>query len=214
MLNIVIIGAGGFAREVHEMLWDVYSRTDYRFKGFLGHPSSDLRAFGIDRDVLSDPDDYIPQPTDRFLLAIGSMDARQRICDALTAKGAEFLSFVHPRALVASTAQVGAGAVVYPFAVVSNRARVGRLVHLNYYASVGHDSSSGSYCLLAPYATLNGFCTLEDQVYVSTHATVAPGVSIATRSKVSANTAVMKDVPKNTFVFGVPGRQTRLNVWS
>ena len=214
MLDIVIIGAGGFARELHEMLWDVYPRKDYRFKGFLGQTSSDLRSFGIEHDVLSDPDDYDPQPSDRFVLAIGAMDARQRICDSLAAKGAKFLSFVHPRALVASTAQLGTGSVVYPFAVVSNRARTGRLVHLNYYASIGHDSSAGSFCLLAPYATLNGFCNLEDQVYISTHATVAPGVRIATRSKVSANTAVMKDVPADTFVFGVPGRQTRINIWS
>ncbi len=120
-----------------------------------------------------------PAPNDRFLLAIGEMDARRRTVESIQARGGQFLPFVHPLARVASTAVLGTGAVVYPFAVVSNQTQLGDFVHLNYYASVGHDCRLGRYCLLAPYATLNGFVTLDDEVYISTHGTVAPGTDHA-----------------------------------
>ena len=168
-----------------------------------------LAEYGIEAPILGDPEQYQPEPNDRLLLAIGYMDVRRRAVEALEGRGGQFESFVHPLARVASTAEVGQGAVIYPFAVVSNNARLGAHIHLNYYASIGHDCRLGKYCLLAPYATLNGFVKLEDEVYVSTHGTVAPGRQMGRRSKLSANSACMQDADENTLIFGVPGRQVR-----
>ena len=175
MLELIIIGAGGFGRELHEMLWHVFSQDEYRLKGFLANDDGNLSQWQIEAPVLAAPEDYQPEPNDRFLLAIGHMEARRRTVDAVTGKGGQFVSFIHPKAQVATTAKIGEGAVIYPFATVSNAAELDFHVHLNYYASVGHDCRVGRMCLLAPYATLNGFVTLEEQVYISTHGTVAPG---------------------------------------
>ncbi len=173
--DIVIVGAGGFGRELLEMMRDVFSPQRFRFKGFLGRGADDPKLQELSAQVLADPESYRPALRDRFLLAIGDMDARRRTVESIRAKDGKFLSFVHPQAHVASTAELGEGVVIYPFAVVSNQARLADFVHLNYFASVGHDCCVGRYCLLAPYGTLNGFVTLEDEVYISTHGTVAPG---------------------------------------
>lgn len=209
MKNLVIVGAGGFGRELYEMLWDAFSPTQYRFKGFLARDAGELERCGVAERVLADPEQYRPEPDDRLLLAIGAMDARRRVVDALESAGGEFVSFVHPLARVAATAELGVGAVIYPFAVVSNRASLAPHVHLNYYASIGHDCQLGRYCLLAPYATLNGFVQLADEVYISTHATVAPGRRLGRRCKLSANSACMQDAADDMLIFGVPGRQVR-----
>jgi sugar O-acyltransferase (sialic acid O-acetyltransferase NeuD family) len=209
MKNLIIVGAGGFGRELYEMLWDVYSPAEYRFKGFLARDPVDLAPDGVTEAVLGDPEEYRPDPQDRLLLAIGLMDVRRRAVESLEGRGGTFDSFVHPLARVAATAQVGLGAVIYPFAVVSNRVSLSPHVHLNYYASVGHDCQLGRYCLLAPYGTLNGFVQLADEVYISTHATVAPGRRLGKRCKVSANSACMQDADDEMLIFGVPGRQVR-----
>jgi sugar O-acyltransferase (sialic acid O-acetyltransferase NeuD family) len=209
MKSLIIVGAGGFGRELYEMLWDAYSPAEYRFKGFLANSPGSLDESGVREPVLGDPEKYRPDPNDRFLLAIGAMDVRRRVVESLETRGGEFISFVHPLARVAATAQVGAGAVIYPFAVISNRASLAPHVHLNYYASVGHDCQLGRYCLLAPYSTLNGFVQLAAEVYMSTHATVAPGRRLGKRCKVSANSACMQDAGDEMLIFGVPGRQVR-----
>ncbi len=209
MLDIIIVGAGGFGRELHSMLGDVFSPEQYRFKGFLAADDPGLQQWGIDAPVLGDPEHYAPASDDRFLLAIGYMDVRRRVVEAIEGKGGTFETFAHPKAQIATTAEIGSGAVIYPLATVSNQAKLAPHVHLNYYASVGHDCRVGRYCLLAPYGTLNGFVALEDEVYISTHGTVAPGRTMRHGSKLSANSACMQDAEPNAFVFGVPGRHVQ-----
>ena len=206
-LDLIIIGAGGFGRELHTMLWDGFSKVDFRFKGFLTDETNELvKAIG---PVVGCPDDYEPQTSDRFLLAIGYMEARERVTRMLADRGGKFESYIHPTAFIASNASIGEGAVVYPYAVVSNAARIADQVHLNYFASVGHDVDVGRCCLLAPYATLNGFSVIEDHVYMSTHSTVVVAKRVGARTKISANSTVQHDVPPDSFVFGVPGRVRR-----
>lgn len=206
-LDLIIVGAGGFGREVHVMLHDVFPSERYRFKGFLADESNALAdALG---PTLTSPESYEPQPNDRFLLAIGSMEARERITELLEDRGAHFADFIHPRAFIAANASIGKGAVIYPFAVVSNAAQVGDHVHLNFYASVGHDAKVGRWCLLAPYATMNGFSSLDDAGYMSTHSTIVVNKHVAPRVKISANSTVQHDIPSDSFVFGVPGRVIR-----
>lgn len=209
MLDVVIVGAGGFGREICDLLPDCLDQDEYRFKGFLGKDQGVGEDDEVAKLTLADPETYAPQPGDRFVLAIGNMDARKRTVEALVSKGAQFLTLVHPRSLVSKTAQLGTGAIIYPFATVSNETKIGDYAKLNYYASAGHNVTVGKYCLLAPYATVNGFSVLEECVYLSTHSTVAPVVTVGERSKVSANSAVMRDVPANCLVHGVPGRVTR-----
>lgn len=208
-MDIVIVGAGGFAREMHCLLPEFLADATWRFKGYLGRDQGVASQVDISHQLLGDPEAYAPAPDDRFVLAIGNMDARRRTFEAITEKGGRFLTIVHPRAYVANTAQLAEGVVIYPFAAVSNNARLDVGVKLNYYASVGHDTQLGSYCLLAPYATVNGFGILEEEVYLSTHSTIAPQVRVGARSKLSANSAAMRDVPADSLVFGVPGRVVR-----
>lgn len=208
-LDLIIMGAGGFGRELHVMLWDAFSKDEYNFKGFLADESNEL-ADQLGPTVGS-PKDYEPKESDRFLLAIGYMDAREKTTRMISERGGKFASFVHPTAFIASTATIGEGAVIYPYSVVSNTAVVADQVHLNYFASVGHDVKVGRCCLLAPYATINGFSAIEDHVYMSTHATVVVAKRVGARTKVSANSTVQHDVPPDSFVYGVPGQVTRMN---
>ena len=210
MHDIVIIGAGGFGRELHEMLWDCVPPAEYRFKGFLAKNPDELADYGVDAPILDHPDQYRPQADDRLLLAIGDIDVRRRIVETMVERGGKFMTLIHPSSVIARTAHVGMGAVIYPFTTVMNGGTVEDYVHLSIYASVGHDARVGKYSLMAPYATLNGFSVIEEEVYMSTHSTVAPEKRVGRRSKISANSAVMQDVPASSLVHGVPGRQTRL----
>ena len=151
-MNIVIVGAGGFAREVETLLPTFLPDTPFELKGFLGKDQGVPSEHDLSDHLLSDPEEYQPEKDDRFVLAIGNMDARRRTVEALQKKGGEFLTLVHPSAYVAPSARLEPGVLVYPFACVSNNAHLQTATKLNYYASVGHDTQLGKYCLLAPYA--------------------------------------------------------------
>ncbi len=212
MLDIVIVGAGGFGREVHQWADDFFPSGQYRIKGFLSSNASDLDSTDTEGPVLGDEDSYDVQENDRFVLAIGDIDARKRMLGKLKNKGARFVTLRHGTAVVADTARIGEGVIIYPFATVSNNVVLGDFAVLNLYASCGHDCKVGNCCVLSPYATLNGFAVLEDEVFLGTHATVAAYRRVGRGSKISANSVAMYDVPAHTLVYGVPGKHKTIFV--
>ncbi len=205
--DIVIVGAGGFGRELLAWCPDCFPSDRYRIKGFLANTDDDVVACGeTSFPILGSPESYCPKETERFLLAIGDVAARRRIVESLRKRRAEFLTMIHPTAVIAPTVSLGKGTVVYPNVVLANGAVLDDFVLMSNFASAGHDSRAGRYCNLCPYATLNGAAVLEDEVFVGTHATVGPGVRVGRGSRISANTAVLRNAPRDSFVFGVPGK--------
>ena len=114
MLDVILVGAGGFGRELRQLLPDCLSADEYQFKGYLGKDQGVGRDADAERLTLADPEVYEPQPRDRFVLAIGDMDARRRSVEALTAKGGQFISLIHPSSFVAKTVKLGRGVIIYP----------------------------------------------------------------------------------------------------
>lgn len=207
--RVIIVGAGGFGREVLQWASDAWPEQAGRIAGFLSADPAALDGHSTRLPILDDPDAFCPLPGDGFLLAIGIPLVRRQVAERLAQRGANFLTLVHPTAIVATTATVGAGSVICPQAVVSAAARLGRCVLVNYHASLGHDAAAGDYTVFSPSATLGGGAVVEEDVFLGLHATVGPRVRIGAGTKVSANSAALVSVPRQTLVYGVPGRSGR-----
>ena len=210
MPDLVIVGAGGFGREVYQWARAAFDPGSHRIKGFLSNRPDDLAGKGIDAPLLGDPDSYAVAAGDRFLAAVGSPSVRRALVERLAARGARFETLVHPTAVVAPTARIGEGVVLCPFATVSDAVILGDFAMLNFYASAGHDARIGRYATLSPYATVNGFAALGDGVFLGSHATVTAGRMLGDGARVSANVAVHADVPARTLVYGPPAKQASI----
>ena len=209
MTNLLIVGAGGFGREVYQWAKDSLDINTYNFKGFLSNNPSDLDCYSLEGRIIDDPVNYRVENNDRFLIAIGDIDTRIRLIKSIKEKGGIFLTLLHKTAVVASSATIGEGVIACPFALISANVILDDFVLLNTYASCGHDSVIGKYSVLSPYATTNGFVSLADEVFMATHSTVTPKRIVGYRSKISANSVVMRDVPERSLVSGVPGKHVR-----
>jgi sugar O-acyltransferase (sialic acid O-acetyltransferase NeuD family) len=204
--RIIIVGAGGFGREVLQWARDAWPEASSRIVGFLSAESDRLNRHDCSLEIIADPDRYKPQPGDALLLAIGISVVRRQVAESLRSRGAEFLTLVHPTAIVAPTAVIAEGAIICPYAIVSDAAQVGAFVLMNYHSSLGHDASAGDYSVLSPYATLGGNAHIGDDVFMGLHASVGPGRRIGARSKVSANSCALADASHDSIIYGVPGR--------
>jgi sugar O-acyltransferase (sialic acid O-acetyltransferase NeuD family) len=204
--RLMIVGAGGFGREL--LQWSRQSWPDCcdRIAGFLSDDLSRLDGLNSELRIVGTVRDYAPIRGDYLLLGIGLAYTRRKVAESLANRGALFLSLIHPTAIVASTAVVGVGSVICPYAIVSDAARLGRHSLLNYHSSLGHDASVGDYSVLSPYATLGGNAHVGDDVFLGLHASVGPGVRVGERSKISANSCALKDAPPESIVYGVPGK--------
>jgi sugar O-acyltransferase (sialic acid O-acetyltransferase NeuD family) len=204
--RILIVGAGGFGRELLHWARAAWPPPIATVAGFLSADEPRPCRRGDLPPVIGDPADFVPAAGDGFLLGVGIPDVRRRLAETLMARGARFLTLVHPTAIIAPVAEIGAGSIICPFAVVSDDARLGRCVLLNYHASLGHDSSAGDFAVLSPYATLGGNAHVAEDVFLGMHASVGPGRRVGPRSKVSANSCALADAPADSLVFGAPGR--------
>ena len=179
-----------------------------RVGGFISADEHALDGFDVHAGVVSTPDDYRPEPGDGLLLAIGVPYARRQVAESLLARGGNFLTLIHPTAIVAPSAIIGAGSILCPYSIASDSCRLGRFVLMNFHSSLSHDATAGDFSVLSPYATLGGYAHIQDDVFLGLHASVGPGRTVGARSKVSANSCVLATAQPDTIVFGVPGRIT------
>jgi sugar O-acyltransferase (sialic acid O-acetyltransferase NeuD family) len=200
MTALIIVGAGGFGRQVlsyaHELGLDV--------AGFL---DDDLRALdGTETEVpiLGTTETLAGRSGHQFVVAVGDPAIRRRLANAVTEVGGRLRTLVHPSAVVDRTATMGPGSIICPFAMVGTGARLGQSVLVNAHATAAHDSVVGADCVLAPYAALNGHVSLGEGVFVGTHATLLPGVRVGAFAKVSAGAVVHDDVEPGSLVAGNP----------
>jgi len=205
---LIIVGAGGFGREV---AWLARSLAAYSDPvGFLDDADRLQGQSVCDLPVLGKIADWQQHAGARFIVAVGPPRARKAIVDRMTASGdVEFATLVHPAALHSHYVTFGAGSIVCAGSILTTQTAVGRHCILNLNVTVGHDVSMGDYCTLAPQAALSGNVTLARGVELGTAAAVVPGVTLGEGSMICAGAVVSKPLAANLLAAGSPARRVR-----
>lgn len=208
--RLFIVGAGGFGREVHEYAREAgaaWGGERFEIAGFLDDNQAALAGHvDVGAEVVGAISTATPGPDDRYVLAVGDPRLRKRLALMLAARGARFVSIVHPRAWVARETVLGDGVVVGPLSYVGPGARLGDHVLVNPQVAVAHDVQAGRYAVFSPMCAANGAVVLGDGAFLGTHATVLPGRTIGAWAYVGAGTLVNRDLEPGLKVVGVPAR--------
>ena len=207
--RILLIGASGHAR----VIADIVALNNDIVVGALSDRASD--ADGFPYPVLgpfsSLADVSRQNNIDAVIIAIGDNFKREQAVFSVVKAlpDAAFATAVHPGAVVAQNAYIGAGTVVMAGAVVNPGAKVGTHVILNTRSSVDHDCVVADYSSLAPAAALGGNVYVGERTSIGIGAVVIHGVRIGSDTVVGAGAAVVQDLPDKVVALGVPARIQR-----
>ena len=208
MKRLLIIGAGGFGREVLSWALDIPpAGRDWEVGGFLDANQDALKGYNCNYAILADPSTYTPLENDRFVCALGHPQTKLRICEALQQKGAHFIELIHPSAIIGRNVSAGAGCVFCPGAILTSDITIGNFVTINALATIGHDATVGDGCTLSGHVDVTGFANLGKGVFLGSHATILPGAEVGDYAVVGAGSVVLKKVKAGATVMGVPAKQ-------
>lgn len=165
--DIIIVGAGGWGREVIWTLERINEREEtWNILGFADDDPAKATGSVEGYPLLGDVEKaFQDNPAAAVYLAIGDNAARERIYRRL--RGRDFPVIVDPSADVAPTAELRHGVFVGPQAVVSVGAELGKFAIVCSRAGVGHDTRMGDFSMLRPAATLLGHMSVGDHAYIA-----------------------------------------------
>lgn len=144
-----------------------------------------------------------------FLPAIGS-PRRRALIERLLSEGRELATLIHPSAVVARSASIGPGCVLFAGVIVGARTTIGVGTIVNRGALIGHHTVIGSHAFVGPGANIAGGVTIGDEAYIAIAAVVRDDRTVGPRATVGAGAVVVGDVPPDTTVVGLPARPVAL----
>ncbi len=193
--ELVIIGASGHGKVVEE----IARLNGYKVKGYL----DDAPIEGILGKV-SDAENF---KDCNFVIAIGNNCIRERI--AKENEELNFVSLVHPKAVVSESATIGKGTVVMAGAIINPDAKVGNHCIINTGAIVEHDNEIADFVHISPNATLCGTVKVGERTHVGAGVTVKNNISITGDCIIGVGSAVVKDIEKAGVYVGVPAKELK-----
>ncbi len=197
MKENVLIGAGGFAREIKAHI------NNLEMKCFV-----DDEYFVPNDDNIHKLSDFNPQ-TMNALIAVGNPNDRKRLVERMPSD-TEYFTYIHPSAqILDDNIYIDEGSIIAANCILTTNMKIGKHAHLNLSSTVGHDCVIGDYFTTAPGAKISGNCEIGNSVYIGTNASVKQGIRICDFVTIGLNAAVVQDINYSGTYVGVPAKKIK-----
>jgi sugar O-acyltransferase (sialic acid O-acetyltransferase NeuD family) len=142
-----------------------------------------------------------------FFIAIGDNVIREKIFKAVSNQNLHPANAIHPSSVTDSSAFIAAhGVMIAANATINPLAKIGTGAICNSGCIIEHECVIGNFAHIAPGAVLCGNVKVGNNSFVGANAVIKQGIVIGNNVMIGAGAVVIKDVPDNTTVIGVPAQ--------
>ena len=207
MKKLIIVGAGGFGREVLEVIKHINrEKPTYEILGFINDIPGTLDDFPVGKEykILGTIQDWQPAEDEYFVMAMTTPASKKKVVEHLKAKGAKFETIISPRVFVADYVTFGEGVVVTAFSIQEN-AKIGNFVTLA-------GAVVGGTCEIGDYSTAGAFSNLTTSkigsgVFIGSHTVLLNTVKVGDDAFICAGSMVFSNVRAGAKVWGNPAKK-------
>lgn len=206
--NIAIYGAGGFGREVLELIRDINAQFhQYNFIGFFDDGIEKRKI--IDNYPILGGIEELNAWNDELALvvAIGSPKTKKSIVKNIRNSNIDYPALIHPNVIIGNeNVEIERGCIICAGNIITANVKVGNFTILNLDCTVGHDTNIGKYSSFMPSVNISGEVNIGEAVYMGTGAKIINQLEIGKETIVGAGAVVTKSLPEKCTAVGVPAR--------
>jgi sugar O-acyltransferase (sialic acid O-acetyltransferase NeuD family) len=207
--QLVIVGAGGFGREVSLLVEEINQAAGerWRFLGFIDEYQAlwgkALRGY----HVLGGWEALAELPQDvKVICVVGEPTLKRKLVEKALAMGRDFATLIHPEVKLAVDVEVGRGVLINKGCLLTTNISIGEHVSINPGCGLGHDAVIGAFTTLMWRVNISGNVKIGEGCLLGTGATVLQGLNVGAGSIVGAGAVVTKDIPKSCTAVGIPAK--------
>ncbi len=206
--TIAIIGAGGFGREVAQIIHEINSiHFTWNLIGFYDDQKKKDLVFN-QFPVLGNLQDGLNSQCKNFIIAIADVYVSKNISDDFLSRGKNFPNIKHPSANVSySFNTFGHGNIFSHGFHMTTNICIGSFNLFNTRVCLGHDVSIGSHNIFLPNVQISGNVKIGDQNFFGMNSSVIEKKTIGYRNKIGGHSFVVTNLESDTSVFGIPAKR-------
>lgn len=210
MRPLVLLGAGDHAREIGAIVaaCAAAGSADYELIGYLVEPEYGRAGTMVDGVPVLGDDSWLQGRAGAVdaICAVGSPALRLRFSAQCQHYGVRGATVVHPSAIVGPDVTLGAGVVIAAGCILTQRIRIGDHSHLNIGCTLSHGARVADHVTMSPGVRIAGNVDVGSGCFLGIGASVIDRRQLGQWSTIGAGCTVIRDVPPDATVVGVPGR--------
>ena len=209
MKDLVIIGAGGFGREIVDRIRLIKEKTgvaEWNVVGLIDE-NPDIKETVEGYKVLGNLDYYLNMENKPyFFVGIANSHVRERIATRCKAAGCKAATIIYPNVELGANTEIGEGCLICGNVILRNEVKIGPFCVVQSNGIFGHDTKVGAYTSFMTDALVGGETNIGSHCYFGLRATVINRINITDECTVGACACVVKDAEVPGTYVGVPAK--------
>jgi sugar O-acyltransferase (sialic acid O-acetyltransferase NeuD family) len=202
MKDLIILGAGGTAFEVIEIVFAINKSThQWNILGYLDDNEELIGKIRNGFPVLGTIPSSKNYKDAFFASSIGSAydtKLRMKVRQKVPFPDEKFATLIHPNATICETAKIAPGAIIYSNVCVSANTHIGHDVFLVYNTVVAHESTIGKHSILSVGVYLPSDVHVGECCYLGVGVVSRHQMDIGNNCLIGMGTKIVKSVPSNS----------------
>ncbi|MEP7236250.1 MAG: acetyltransferase [Ferruginibacter sp.] len=201
---MILIGYSGHAFVVYGILL----AGGKKVTGYCDMIEKEYNPFDLSYFGTENSDTALPAlKQNGFFIAVGDNHLRNKICTNLQEKQLTPANAIHPSAVIDASATIAQqGVMIAAHVTINPLALIATGAICNTGCIIEHECVVGEFAHIGPGAVLCGNVKIGNGTFIGANAVIKQGITVGKNAMIGAGAVVVKDVPDDVTVIGVPAK--------